>query len=162
MGGLLLEQVFPAIRIKEMREYMEKFAAGFGVHGMETPERMPNTRRALAMTEFARDHGRLDDFRKLAMTAHWKEGRDLESKNDLAEIAALSSLDPEAALMAADSSIYLGRVDRLHDEASKMGVTGIPTFIIGKERVVGCQPYEVLAGATRRAGAVQRGRFPED
>ncbi|MFC2000330.1 DsbA family protein [Chloroflexota bacterium] len=162
MGGLLLEQVFPASRIKDMREYMEKFAVGFGIHDMETPIRMPNTRRALAITEFARDHGRLDDFRKLAMKAHWKEGRNLESMNDLAEIATLSGLDAEATLRAADSSEYLGRVDKLHDEACRMGITGIPTFIIGKERVVGCQPYEVLAGATRRAGAVQSGRFPKD
>ena len=40
-------------------------------------------------------------------------------------------------------------------EANALGVTGIPTFVFGdlKQRalaVVGCQPYEVLAGAIRR------------
>jgi len=46
-------------------------------------------------------------------------------------------------------------------------VTGIPTFEIGAIRVVGCQPYEVLAAAARKAGACRtkhqaRGPAPTD
>jgi len=36
-------------------------------------------------------------------------------------------------------------------EAAQAGVTGIPTFDIGDERVVGAQPFDVLAEAARRA-----------
>jgi predicted DsbA family dithiol-disulfide isomerase len=32
-------------------------------------------------------------------------------------------------------------------QAARAGVTGIPTFDVGTERVVGAQPYEVLAAA---------------
>ena len=32
----------------------------------------------------------------------------------------------------------------------------VPTFFIGDEEVVGCQPYEVLAAAAERAGAKRR------
>jgi predicted DsbA family dithiol-disulfide isomerase len=151
-----MDKVFSAERTAGMREYFERFAAGFGVYDIQMPSRLPNTRRALAMAEFARDHGKLDLFRRLAMEAHWKEGKDLESTLDLAELASLTGLDAKRAVEAADSPQYLGRVDELHEEASRMGVTGIPTFIMGKERVVGCQPYDELARAATRAGATKR------
>ena len=41
-------------------------------------------------------------------------------------------------------------------EAAPAGVTGIPTFDLGELRVVGCQPYEVLAAAAEQAGARRR------
>jgi protein-disulfide isomerase len=52
-----------------------------------------------------------------------------------------------------DDPAYQARVDLLRAEAGRMGVTGIPTFFIGDAVVVGCQPFEVLAAAVRRAGA---------
>lgn len=139
-----------------MSVYFERFAASFGVYDIQMPNRLPNTRRALAMAEFARDRGKLELFRSLAMKAHWKEGKDLGDSQDLAGLASQTGLDAKEALKAADSAQYLGRVDRLHEEASRMGVTGIPTFIIGKERAVGCQPYDELARAATRAGVAKR------
>jgi predicted DsbA family dithiol-disulfide isomerase len=121
---------------------------------MRPPERLPNTRRALAVAEFARDNGKLDTFRDLAMQAHWKDGRDLENDRNLGELAAVAGLDPASAIEAAGSAKYLGRVDELREEACGMGITGIPTFIIKNQRVVGCQPYEALAEAARNAGAL--------
>jgi predicted DsbA family dithiol-disulfide isomerase len=41
-------------------------------------------------------------------------------------------------------------------EAARAGVTGIPTFIIGRRRVVGCQPYQLLAAEAEAAGAERR------
>jgi protein-disulfide isomerase len=37
-----------------------------------------------------------------------------------------------------------------------MGVTGIPTVLVGGRRVVGCQPYPVLAAAVEAEGARRR------
>lgn len=137
-----------------MRGYLRGFATGFGVHDMSTPEHLPNTRRALAMAEYARDQGVLDAFRDAAMEAHWRRGADIERDADLRETAALAGLDPDAALRAADSMAYQDRVEALRAEAHAAGVTGIPTFFFGDERVVGCQPYEELAAAARRAWRV--------
>jgi predicted DsbA family dithiol-disulfide isomerase len=47
-------------------------------------------------------------------------------------------------------------VDAARREAVEAGITGIPTFEFGEVRVVGCQRYEVLADAARRAGARRR------
>jgi len=139
-----------------MRDYLREFAASFGIKEMGWPERLPNTRRALAMAEYAREQGKLDAFREAAMDAHWCEGKDLEDESDLREIAHRVGLAPDAAVRAMNNARYLERVDALRKEATKVGVTGIPAFLFGSVCVVGCQSYEVLAEAAERAGARQR------
>ena len=140
----------------EHNDYMQQFAARFGVQGMKHSRRIPNTRRALAVAEFARDQGQLDQYRWRTMDAHWKEGKDIEDSAVLAILASASGLDPEKALIAADGPVYLSRLDAMRVEFEKVGVGGIPTFIFGSEPVEGCQPYEVLAAAALRAGAKRR------
>ena len=157
-GGMPLSALFPAARIPGMKDHMKKFAAGFGVTGIVHPERLPNTRRVLAMAEYARAQGKLEELRRAGMEAHWRHGNGLESDDDLRTIAAGVGLDAEAALQAADSAHFQGEIDRKLAEAAAQGVTGIPTFFIGDEAVVGCQPYEVLAAAAERAGATRRVR----
>jgi predicted DsbA family dithiol-disulfide isomerase len=71
----------------------------------------------------------------------------------LRQLAAAAGLDPDTASQAAADATYLQRVDATRVEFKKLGVGGIPTFIIGSEIVEGCQPYEILAEAARRAGA---------
>ena len=137
-------------------EYMKNFAASFGIEDMSSPKMLPNTRRALAMAEYAREMGKLDAFRTLVMQARWKEDRDLENDSVLGDLAADSGLDPQQALAACDSPDYLTRVDSLKAETERMGITGIPTFIIGEARIVGCQPYQILANAVLQAGGQSR------
>jgi predicted DsbA family dithiol-disulfide isomerase len=148
-----LSRLIPGGVPPEREKQMQLFAAGFGIQGMKRSTRIPNTRRALALAEFARDQGKLDIFRSLAMEAYWKEGNDIEDSAILRNLAIASGLDPLKALAAADDPVYLGRVDTLRLEANQLQITGIPTFIFKTERIVGCQPYEIVAAAARRAGA---------
>ncbi len=155
-GGLLLARLFPGVPLAAMHARTKAFAARFGVTDFEPPEVLTNTRRALAIAELARDRGRLDAFREGAFEANWRQGKSLEDDGDLRALAVAVGLDPDEALRAADDPAMLGRVDEKQAEARRIGVTGIPTFVFGDERVVGCQPYEVLAAAAARAGATRR------
>ena len=151
-----LTRLFPESRREMMKEHMRRFSAGFGLEPLETGDWLSNTRRALAIAEYARDQGKLDGFRHAAMHAYWRDHRELESDQTLREVAQEAGLDPDAAIKAADDPSYQSRVDQLSEEGRNRGVTGIPTFFIGPLRIVGCQPYEVLAEAVRRAGAKPR------
>lgn len=155
-GGMQVTDMFPAARVESMREYMRTFAAKFGLEDMGSPTRISNTRRALAISEFAREQGKLDAFRDTAMEAYWREDLNLEDDTDLRTVATRVGLTPDEALRAADDKEYLRRVDAMRAEATQMGVTGIPTFFIGDECVVGCQPYEALAASAERAGAIRK------
>ena len=149
-GGMPLSALFGPARAEAMHAYLVDFAAGFGVTGMQPPTHLPNTRRVLAIAELARDEGVLPAFRAAAFDAHWREGRDLEADADLRVIAETAGLDPEAAIAATDDPAMQARVDAMRAEASARGVTGIPTWFIGDERVVGCVPVSQLAAVVRR------------
>ena len=155
-GGMPLTALFPAARVPAVKEQLRQFAARFGVTGIVHPDRIPNTRRVLALAEHARGQGKLDEFRRAGMEAHWRHGSGLESDDDLRAVAEGVGLDGDAALAASDDPRYLTEVDARIAEAQAAGVTGIPTFVIGDEVVVGCQPYEVLRDAALRAGAKRR------
>lgn len=143
-------------RLPQLKRGLREFAASFGVTDLELPDHMPNTRRALAIAEYARELGKLDAFRDAAMHAHWREGKNLEDEQDLRDIALRAGLDPEAALQAMAAERYLQRVDAIREEATRIGVTGIPTLVASQYGVVGCQPYEVITQAVERVGACRR------
>jgi predicted DsbA family dithiol-disulfide isomerase len=155
-GGQSLSRLFPGVSLPSLHERTRRFAARFDVTNFTAPDVLANTRRALAIAELARDRGRLEPFRAAAFEAHWRQGKNLEDDGDLRAIAAAAGLAPEEALRAADDPAMLARVDEKQDEARESGVTGIPTFVIAGEEVVGCQPYEALAAASERAGVARR------
>jgi predicted DsbA family dithiol-disulfide isomerase len=149
-----------------MLGYVRTFAQGFGIYDLRPPERLPNTRRAHAAAQLAREHGRLDDFRAAAFDAYWCEGRGLETDAELRDIARTAGVDEARAVAAASDPAFLARVDAARRMARAAGVTGIPTFELipdaaagpraSPARIVGCQPLEVLVEAARRAGATRR------
>lgn len=153
-GGLPLSSYLP--NAESMLGYVKRFAEGFGIPDLLPPDRLANTRRVLAAAELARHEGKLPAFRALAFDAYWRRGWGVESDEDLRWISREVGLDPEAAVSASTDPVILHRVDDARREALAAGVTGIPTFDFEGVRVVGCQRYEVLAEAARRAGARRR------
>ena len=146
-----LDEYFPPERLNGMADYMRKFAAQFGIDDFRQPERIPNTRRALALAEIARGEEKLDAFRARAFDAHWRDGMNLEDDDDLQTIArdsGLSRFEPDAE--------HFERIDEIRDEADRIGVQGIPTFVIRNLGIAGCQPFETLAQFATQAGALRR------
>ncbi|MCP4603260.1 MAG: hypothetical protein GY847_22555 [Proteobacteria bacterium] len=154
-GGMSAEAMFGERRIAQFKSHMKSFAKRFGVPIGET-SKIPNTRKALAMTEYAREQGKLEQLRDTIMEAHFLEDRDIESNEVLGRCAEKVGLDVEESLRAAGSPDYLDRIDRARDEAGKMMITSIPTLFVGDSKIVGCQPYENLAAAADRAGIEKR------
>lgn len=155
-GGTSLEMLFPPEKVEAMHEHLLQLAAHFGAHGMKLSLHVPNTRRILALAEVAREQGKLQELRDVAMDAHWLEQRDLEDERELYLIANTAGLSGDAVKLAATDPKYLQRVDEARSEAEEMGVTGIPTFILGNYGVVGCQPFSVLEQLAQAAGAKKR------
>lgn len=123
---------------------------------MKSASRLPNTRKALAIAEFARDQGKLDKFRTLVMEAHWKDGKDIEDDATLREIATQAGLDAEAALASSKDPEYLKRVDERRAEFKQVPTGGVPTFVIGDEVIEGCKPYEIIAESLVRVGTTPK------
>lgn len=148
--GAPVEQVFPRAQVAMMRPQLTGFASSFGLK-MAFPERIPNTRRVLAMSEYARDQGKLGPFRGAVFDGYWCQRKDLGRDADLRELAARGGLDPDAALAAAADPALLKRVETTRVEFHRKGLGGTPTLFIGNEVITGFQPFEALAAVVRRA-----------
>lgn len=164
--------MFSPDRVAAMNQRLSEVAAGMGVP--YTPRsHAPSTKRALALSEFARRRGRLDAWRELAMDAHWVHGRDIEAPGVLRDLAERAGLDADAALAWLEDPEVPGLLHAQRVEAQRWGVTGIPTWFVlpagwvpadgipesgpRPVKVVGCQPVEVVEQAAKMAGAVARG-----
>ena len=154
-GGMKLSEKFGP-RIGAMQQHVLEYAKQFGITDMKMQDRTVNTRKVIAVAEWARDQGKLDVFRPLAMDAWWREGRDLEDDAVLADLAKKAGLDGDGAIAAARDPQYLDRIDERREEATARGVTGIPTFVIDDQGLVGCQPYDVLEEFVQAAGATRK------
>jgi predicted DsbA family dithiol-disulfide isomerase len=151
--------MFGAERVAKMRPYLLDFAKAQGIAGMVIPPHKPNTRKALALAEWARDRGKLHEVRTAIMDAYWRSGLDVEDDAVLARVveeAGFSVLEGAAAIRESRMPEVLARVATMGREAAAAGVSGIPTFDIGTERVVGAQPYPALAEAVVRQGGRPR------
>lgn len=118
------------------------------------PERVPNTRTALELTEWARAqspeaHERLHDR---LMDAYWLEGRDITGWDELRKCVADVDLDPNAAEQAVRSGAFAEAVDAWTGWAQSHGLSAIPAFVFEQRVLVsGAQPNEVLERAAQHA-----------
>jgi predicted DsbA family dithiol-disulfide isomerase len=147
---MAVSAMFGADRAAQFKSYLRQFAQTFGLTIVQ-PDHVPNTRRALAVSEYARDEHLLDPFRNAVMDAHWIHGQNIESDETLANLAKTVGLDSDAAVRAADDLRFLERIDAQREEAHARGVTGIPTFYFGETKVVGCRSYEELSQILKTA-----------
>ena len=75
----------------------------------------------------------------------------------LVDIAAAVGLDPTEARRVVTERTFRQAIDDDWARSLHIGVTGVPTFVAGRQGVVGAQPYEILTELLDRAGASKRG-----
>jgi len=114
----------------------------------------PNTMNAHRLVLWARAGGRQGDVVEALFRAFFVEGRNLSDNAVLIEIGAANGLDPAllTELFGSDSDIE--RTRREIASAQRIGVTGVPFFIVaGKYGIAGAEAPETIAGAIRQAAA---------
>lgn len=109
-----------------------------------------NTKVPLMVAEVAKEQGRHDKFHRAAFHAYWAEDQNIGEWTVLEPILQSAGIDLPRDTMVARFKELAGRVDTSLKEGRAMGVTGIPTFFIGAEAVVGAQPYEVIKRVAER------------
>lgn len=112
------------------------------------PEVVPNTMRALRLTELARDQGIHRHVHDRLMTAYWEEGRNIGDPDELLALASETGLDVDVAAVVVEGDLYRDRVESVTRDAHAVGVTGVPAFVLDhKLLVLGAQPREVFEQA---------------
>ena len=76
--------------------------------------------------------------------AYFVDGVNLGDVEALLKVAGDVGLDVEAAREVLVSRSFSDSVDEDWEKSRQYGVTGVPTFVAGRQGVVGAQPYEML------------------
>ncbi len=126
---------------------LSQMAASFGMPFVST-QRIYNTRLAHEATEYARDHGKLIEFHKIVFRKAYGEGQDISKWDVLRAAAEEAGLDAEEMQREVDVGKYTANVEQQVQQAYRMGVSGVPTYVINNRyAVVGAQPYDVFKRA---------------
>jgi predicted DsbA family dithiol-disulfide isomerase len=117
------------------------------------PEIVPNTMRALRVTELARDRGLHRVVHDRLMDAYWGEGTNIGDPDELRRLALEAGLDAVEVDDVLTGDAYVERVRASTAEAQSAGVNGIPAFALdGRLLVLGAQPREVFERAYVQLG----------
>ena len=88
--------------------------------------------------------------------AYFVDGVNVGDVEALLKVAAATGLDVEVTREVLESRSFSDAVDEDWAKSRQYGVTGVPTFIAGRQGVVGAQPYEVLEQLLQQAGVEAR------
>ncbi len=83
--------------------------------------------------------------------AYFVEARDISQPAVLLDIVARVGLSVDGAREVLEKRTFQAAVDADWELSRRYGVTGVPTFVLGRYGVVGAQPYEALEGLVRKA-----------
>jgi predicted DsbA family dithiol-disulfide isomerase len=118
------------------------------------PAIIPNSRKALEVTELARDRSLHQSVHDRLMQAYWSEAADIGDENVLLGLVADVGLDRAEAKAALDEHAYADRVDRSTREAQRHGIHAIPAFVLADRLLVlGAQPRELFESAVDQIDA---------
>ncbi len=135
---------------KELSESVRRLSSEIGLK-MIRPPFIACSRPALEAAEYAKELGKFDTFHPAVFKAYWEYGKNIGLRSVLREVAEDSGVDWSGLERSLDEGRYSERIERQSEEAKAMGITGIPTCIIGDHPVVGAQPYRVFQLAVEQS-----------
>ena len=106
--------------------------------------KLPNSRLAIHISEFARKKGIFGAFHKLVLEAYWLEGKDIGDKYLLLDLAESIGLDKKEIELYLRTDEPFKAVQQYLKELRRYGINGVPTFVIEDRLIVGAQPYDVF------------------
>ena len=114
----------------------------------ESTKRIYNTRLAHEATEYAREHGKGNEFHKVLFRKVYAQAEDPSQWEGLRSAAEEVGLNADEMQRAVESEKYTANVADQVRWAYQIGVTGVPTYVIdNRYAIVGAQPYEVFKSA---------------
>jgi len=148
--GRELSEHIKRARAAGSEERLSQIANSNGMVFMSA-RRIYNTRLAHEATEYAREHGKADEFHQIVFRKVYAEGQDLSQWNVLKDAAREAGLNGAEMQSKVEAGKYTAEVEAQVQKAYQIGVSGVPTYVINNRyAIVGAQPYEVFKKALTR------------
>lgn len=154
--GLELPEYIKQARVNGSEDRLRSMAETYGMTFTST-ERIYNTRLAHEATEYAREQGKVDEFHRVVFRKVYGEAQDIGQWAVLRAAAEEVGLDAEDMQQMVQSGKYTDEVAGQVRWAQRIGVTGVPTYVINdKYAIVGAQPYEAFKNALAQIAREQK------
>jgi predicted DsbA family dithiol-disulfide isomerase len=111
--------------------YRRALERGIEIH---LPRYQPRSTLPLAACLWAREQGRLREFKHALYEAFFCEGEDIATDAEIARAAERAELDAHEAVRAAYSPELGSRLHAIRQEAEAAGVRGVPSVLAGDGR----------------------------
>ena len=159
--GLTLEQLFAGRGI-------DIAASQAHIKQLMVAERLPfgertmtyNSRRAQELAKWAESRPGGEAIHGALFRSYFVDGVNIALVDNLVEIAEGIGLHADQARATILKRRMSDAVDRDWQRSRELGVSGVPTFVVGDRGVVGAQPYEALEKMLVEAGAERRESNP--
>jgi predicted DsbA family dithiol-disulfide isomerase len=153
-----LERKFSKARIPALHAPLKAAGDAEGIpYAFDKIMVTPNTLDAHRLIRWAQAAEKQHEMAERLFELYWIEGADIGQRDVLIKAAVNVGLDGSLVAQLLDSEADLDAVLSEINTAAELGITGVPTFIIGNRyAVVGAQPPEVLVSAITRAELDER------
>ncbi len=143
--GLSLAALFRgrSVNIREQMLRLKNVARELGLPWSDR-EMTYNSRLAQELGKWAEEKGHGDEFHMAVYRAYFVDLRNISDAGELIRIARSVGLSGAGAREILETGICREAVDSDWALSRKLGVTAVPTYLIGGDAVVGAYPYEVL------------------
>lgn len=120
-----------------------------------------NTGKAHRLLQYAKSRGAGPAMKKRLFSAYFCEGVHVANQEDLIRLATEVGLPAQEARQALTDPQYADAVQRDVTAAAKLGIRGVPHFVIGGSTALsGAQPPAALQQAIARAYAAWKASLP--
>ncbi|NBQ38749.1 MAG: DsbA family oxidoreductase [Alphaproteobacteria bacterium] len=142
-------------QLKAAHERLEALGNSNGIaFQFDAISRSPNTLDAHRLIRWADEAGVQDAVVSSLFQSYFEEGLDIGDRSVLAFIAGKAGMDSDLVTARLETDMDVESVRAEIAEAGRIGVSGVPFFILAQKLAVsGAQPSEVLMDAIRQAMA---------
>lgn len=156
-SGLTLEELFAgrSIDIPAAKARMAKMMAEEGLpYGERTMTY--NSRLAQELAAWAESQPGGAAIHDALFRAYFVDNHNLADIDNLVAVARSVGLSQGAAREVLDNRRFQSAVDQDWQRSRDLGITSVPTFVIGNRGVVGAQPYEQLEAFVLDVGVTRQ------
>jgi predicted DsbA family dithiol-disulfide isomerase len=117
---------------------------------MNAPPFLTNSLLALEVTEYAKEKGKEEEFSRAVYQAYFQEGKNIGDLGEILPLAQQAGLDSQEVQAHLKEGTYSARIESSHQEARSLGVSGVPTFVVGPAKIIGAQAPDVFVSMLKR------------
>jgi predicted DsbA family dithiol-disulfide isomerase len=152
--GLSLEELFAGrgVNISDSLQHLKRVASSLSLP-LTDRTRTYNSRLAQELAKWAESQGKEDEFHHTIFRAYFVDGKNIGRIDELVTLAASIGLPANEARDVILARRFREAVDSDWVQSHALGVTAVPTFIVGDQRIVGFQSYQVLEQFVIDSGA---------